>query len=148
MNAKRIFRWSIIISVPIAIFWLGHYLITGAVATTNTVSFIAPSNLFGSLPIPWDVPRWIDVLIGPIWAIIVIPWVAMINKRFKKEADDLEFIDFVHAVLCILYTISVLPAVLFGLLTGLATVIVADLAIIGLAILFSLMARAVRWASK
>ena len=67
---KLIFRWSLFISVCIGMFWAVYYLLNGTM----------PTAYLGEDP-SYQIPRWIDVLIGPIGA----TWMFLCFFKTKSE---------------------------------------------------------------
>ncbi len=71
MNEKRnalMFRWSVFSAAAIGLFWLIWYFIAGQVPVINEIQMTPKLTIF----LPFDLPRWWDILIGPIWSILLV----------------------------------------------------------------------------
>jgi len=74
-------RWSLVTGGLIALFWAIYYLIAGSVPTVTSIKMTETWTLSS----PLGISRWWDILIGPIWSIIII----YLLTKFKDEDDDL-----------------------------------------------------------
>ena len=143
MRTRRLmFRWSLVTGGLIALFWAIYYLFTGSVPTVTSIKMTEAWEL----SLPFGISRWWDVLIGPIWSIIVIYSL----PKLKGKDDDL-------AVSLIIGVITGLGASLIiglgvGLAVGLAAGLAAGLGVglaaglgVGLAALIKLIANQRFW---
>lgn len=74
-------RWSLVTGVIIALFWGVWYLINGSVPTVTSVR-ITPD---WTIQLPFAISRWWDVLIGPLWSVMLI--LILTNKRIWDNED-------------------------------------------------------------
>jgi len=81
MRTKLMLRWSLVTGGLIALFWAIYYLIAGSVPTVTSIKMTETWTLSS----PLGISRWWDILIGPIWSIIII----YLLTKFKDEDDDL-----------------------------------------------------------
>jgi len=65
---KLMGRWSFVTGGTIALFWTIWYLVAGEVPTVHSLKITEN----WTLEFPFEVSRWWDVLIGPIWSIFLI----------------------------------------------------------------------------
>ena len=74
-------RWSAITAGLIACFWTIWYVIAGQVPTLTNVKMTTD----WTIDLPFEISRWWDVLIGPIWSIIIIS--IFTNEKVRKNKD-------------------------------------------------------------
>lgn len=77
---KLMFRWSLLTTGLIALFWTIWYLIAGSVPTITSIKMTDTWTYF----LPFGISRWWDILIGPIWSTIII----LLLTTFKVKDDD------------------------------------------------------------
>jgi len=65
---KLMIRWSILTACLVAMFWTIWYLIAGYVPVVASIK-ITPNWVY---VLPFNISRWWDVLIGPIWSTTII----------------------------------------------------------------------------
>lgn len=72
MNSKRqialMWRWSLVSAAVIGLFWLIWFLNTGNVPEVTEIQMTPEWKIFPR----FNIPRWWDVLIGPIWSIWLV----------------------------------------------------------------------------
>lgn len=74
-------RWSLITGELIALFWAIWYLTTGSVPMVTSIK-MTPEWTW---QLPFGISRWWDILIGPIWPIILIS--LFTNERITKDEE-------------------------------------------------------------
>ena len=97
---KLMWRWSLITASLIALFWTIWCLVTGQVPVMTSIK-MTPEWTW---QLPFGISHWWDILIGPIWSVILIS--LFTNKRITKNED-----------------------LVFGLAVGLAVGLVVGLAV-------------------
>jgi hypothetical protein len=108
-------RWSLITAGAIALFWTVWYLCAGSVPVVDSVKM--SSNW--TLELPFKISRWWDVLIGPIWSVLLI-------SLFTSGREESKF-DLVDGLAGGL-VIGLGGSLAFGLLLGLAFGLAGSLA--------------------
>ncbi len=107
MKTKRrftlIWRWSLVTAGAIALFWAVWYLIFNEVPSTQSVFILPPDNI----RLPFEISRWWDILIGPIWSSIFI---LLILRKYETD---------IKALFSIFWGLSLLLGILSGLAEGL-----------------------------
>lgn len=83
-KTKLMWCWSLLTAGLIALFWTIWYLNVGSVPVFKSIK-MTPN---WTLELPFGISRWWDILIGPIWSVILIP--LFINETIRKNKD---FID-------------------------------------------------------
>jgi len=78
-KVKLMVRWSIFSAVLIAAFWTIWYLVAGQVPAVESIKMTET----WTIQLPFAMSRWWDILIGPIWSIIIILVVTI--GRFQSE---------------------------------------------------------------
>ena len=78
---KLMWRWSLITAGTIVLFWTIWYLIAGQVPVTTSIKMTEN----WTIQLPFSISRWWDVLIGPIWSIVLIS--LFTNERITKDKD-------------------------------------------------------------
>jgi len=71
MGSRRIklmIRWSILTAAVIVLFWTIYYLIVGKVPVVTSIGITG----IWTYVLPFGISRWWDVLIGPIWSVVII----------------------------------------------------------------------------
>ena len=108
---KLMFRWSIITTVLIAIFWTMYYFIIGSVPIITSIKVTETYSLL----LPFGISRWSDILIGPIYPIIIIYIIYCIDfyNKNKNKAIDYSILAF-NMFIC-LY-LSIMIGLIFNLL--------------------------------
>lgn len=101
---KLMFRWSLLTGVLIALFLVICYLSTGSVPIVTSVQMTKT----WTMPLPFGISRWWDVLIGPTWSIIII---YLLTKQKDKNKD---------------WIFGLIIGLIFGLIIGLGAGLVAD----------------------
>jgi len=77
---KLMFRWSLVTGGLIALFWAIYSLSTGSVPIVTSVKMTST----WTMSLPFGISRWWDILIGPIWSIIIISFLTKL-----KDKDDI-----------------------------------------------------------
>jgi hypothetical protein len=77
-------RWSLITAGAIALFWTVWYLCAGSVPVIASVKM--SSNW--TLELPFKISRWWDVLMGPIWSVLLI---SLFTSGRIKECEESKF---------------------------------------------------------
>jgi len=81
-------RWSLISGGLIGLFWALWYLAAGEVSTVTGIGGMSWTTLF-------PLPRWLDILIGPIWACLVFTTVYLAGKdNYKRACKNIEMTVF------------------------------------------------------
>lgn len=119
---KLMLRWSIVTAAVIALFWAIYYLATGSVPVVTSVKV----TKIWIIEFGFGMSRWWDVLIGPIWSVILITLIDSFFKKYIKK-DDLAL------VLAYGLALSLAFGLTFGLTFGLAFGLTVSLAL-GLAL--------------
>lgn len=78
------FRWSITTAAVIALFWAGWYLVNGSVPVVTEL----PMTSTWSIPLPFAMSRWWDILIGPIWSVAFILLLPLVLK-YTDDSDTI-----------------------------------------------------------
>ena len=65
---KLMFRWSVFSAALIAAFWIVWYFTTGSVPVVESIKWTETSQL----ELPLAVSRWFDVLLGPVYSILIV----------------------------------------------------------------------------
>jgi hypothetical protein len=118
---KLMFRWSLVSAGAIALFWGIWYLATGSVPEVKSIK-MTPDWI---ITLPFGISRWWDVLMGPIWAIIITQSLDKI-----KDEDALAFgliFGLIFGLVCGLAS-GLVCGLAFGLASGLAFGLVCSLA--------------------
>jgi len=134
---KLMFRWSLVTGGLIALFWAIYSLSTGSVPIVTSVKMTST----WTMSLPFGISRWWDILIGPIWSIIII---SFLTKLKDKDKDDILGGGYPFICKPCLYSISSFltklkdkdDILVTGLLLGLAFCLVLGLAfclVLGLA---------------
>jgi len=94
---KLIWRWSLITATAIALFWIFWHSFVGSIPVAVNKSWIHQTAI----------SRWWDVLIGPLWSIILI--LIFTNEKLKNK-DRL--------ILAVLFgsAIGLISGLIFGLI--------------------------------
>jgi hypothetical protein len=115
MERKRrlalMWKWSLLTGGLIALFWLIWYFVAGSVPVFQSVK-IAPEL---TLDLPFGISRWWDVLMGPLWSVVLI--FLLTGNFFSPQEDDKEDLVF-----------GLVSGLAFGLVSGLAFGLVSGLA--------------------
>jgi len=119
---KRMFRWSLISAGAIALFWLIFYLKNGYMPVASEI----PGWPIAYVP---GVPRWWDVLLGPLWA-IPLAYLSISSTR-KPFKDDEVYTIFKIVILAAIFgfTYSLVASYLNSLSYGFATSIISVFAL-------------------
>ncbi len=80
-KSKLMFRWSIVTAAAIALFWTIWYLVAGNVPEVSSCKMTPDWTVV----LPFAVSRWWDVLLGPVYSILVILLVT--SERIRKNED-------------------------------------------------------------
>ncbi|HLD27367.1 MAG TPA: hypothetical protein VJB39_00770 [Patescibacteria group bacterium] len=113
MRTKQLMlRWSLVTGGLIALFWVIYYLIAGSVPTVTSM------KVTDTLSLPFGISRWWDILIGPIWSIIII---YLFTKLKGKDGD-------LVAALVAGLGFGLIFGLIFGLASGLAFGLAVSLA--------------------
>ncbi len=96
-------KWSLLTGGLIALFWLIWYFVAGSVPVFQSVK-IAPEL---TLDLPFGISRWWDVLMGPLWSVVLI--FLLTGNFFSPQEDDKEDLVF-----------GLVSGLAFGLVSGLA----------------------------
>ena len=103
---KLMWRWSLITAGTITLFWTIWYLVAGQVPVVTSIK-MTPELTW---QLPFGISRWWDILIGPIWLIMLI---LIFTSRERKK-----YICFIVGAACgLIYGLFFSPAV--GLVAGL-----------------------------
>ena len=78
---RLMWRWSLISAGLIAAFWSVWYLVAGEVPVVTSIR-LTPNH---SWEMPFGISRWWDILIGPIWSLVLIP---LFTSEQKEEKED------------------------------------------------------------
>ncbi len=78
---KLMWRWSLVSAGAIAFFWAVWYLITGSVPVISAIK-MTPN---WTLELPFGISRLWDILIGPIWASILV--LLFTNEKIAENED-------------------------------------------------------------
>ena len=111
-------RWSVLTAGLIALFWTIWYLTAGSVPTISSIK-MTPN---WTPELPFGISRWWDVLIGPIWSVVLI--FLFTNEKMKKT-DDLVFSLALGMVFGLVFSLgfglvfSLVVSLAFGLVVGL-----------------------------
>jgi hypothetical protein len=76
-------RWSFISAGSIALCWLIWYWVHGSVPVVSEI--VLSQDATWELPI--GISRWWDVLIGPIWTILIVWIVARVQSKEQAYPD-------------------------------------------------------------
>ena len=120
-----VWRWSIISTSVLTLFWFVWYLIVGSVPEASQI--VLWPGLTVQLPFP--ISRWYDLLLGPIYSYLIV--YLLTSKQFK---DSLVNEDIVPGLLLVIGAglSGLLVGAFFGLFLGLGVVLVLGL-VFGLA---------------
>jgi len=113
MNEKRnalMFRWSVISAAIIGLFWLVWYFIAGQVPAVSEIQMTPKLTIL----LPFDLSRWLDILIGPIWSILLV---RLFTDEKLKNPD---VIPGLILGLTVGLFLGLAPGLGFGLVFGLA----------------------------
>ena len=88
-------RWSLVSAALIALFWTVWYLVKGCVPESSLITSVH----VWSINLSFSVSRWTDVLIGPMWSIILVYLLT------RKGVDSQKFIF--GMLICTLYGIVI-----------------------------------------
>ena len=115
MRTKQLMlRWSLVTGGLIALSWVIYYLIAGSVPTVTSMKVTDT----WTLSLPFGISRWWDILIGPIWSIIII---YLFTKLKGKDGD-------LVAALVAGLGFGLIFGLIFGLASGLAFGLASGLA--------------------
>ena len=78
---QLMWRWSVLSSSLIALFWTIYYFTTGSVPIVTSID-LTPTT---TIDLPFTISRWWDILIGPIYTII---FVSIFNANTMKRDED------------------------------------------------------------
>lgn len=78
---RLMWKWSVRVDGVIGLFWLVWYSITGSVP--SIIGIKMTNNWI--IQLPFKISRWWDILIGPIWSIILI--LTFTSKKIRKKHD-------------------------------------------------------------
>ncbi|MDP2692425.1 MAG: hypothetical protein Q8O88_02155 [bacterium] len=109
---KMMLRWSIISAGLIGAFWLIWYLVTGEMPVVDTLK--VTKNW--TVELPFGIPRWADLLIGPLFSCAII-------HLYFSAGDDKKL---VFGLTCGLVS-GLVAGLVFGLGDGLGVKLVAGL---------------------
>ena len=109
---KMMLRWSIVSAGLIALFWAIWYWKTGSVPVVHGIKMTGN----WTVSLPFGMSRWWDILVGPIWAIIVI--LIFTNSKISEDED---LVVGLVAGLGVGLVFWLVVGLLFGLAAGLAT---------------------------
>lgn len=110
---------SLGISVSIALYWTGYYLVTGFVPVISTLEWIGTNNI----DLPFTISRWWDILLGPIFSISSVTIIASIEAdRYRDWA--LNFAGLLIGGLFLSLVNGVLDGLIAGLISGLFCVFI------------------------
>lgn len=113
------FRWSIVLSALIAMFWGIVFYVDGIIPHITTISL---TNQW-SLMLPFHVSRWFDILLGPIGSIV---FVTAYTESKKRNHEDLFFIALMGP-LCLGLFVGLDSGIIMGLIIGLITTLIVVL---------------------
>ncbi|PIR04874.1 MAG: hypothetical protein COV57_02130 [Candidatus Liptonbacteria bacterium CG11_big_fil_rev_8_21_14_0_20_35_14] len=83
---KLMFRWSLVTAILIALFWVIYYFIIGSVPVVTEIQIESFTLLF-----PFGgISRWWDILIGPIYSVIIFYIIYNIDYLEKTDTSNLE----------------------------------------------------------
>jgi hypothetical protein len=136
----RIWRFTLLVTVPIAIFWLVFYFWQGYVPAQSTIGFVTNDP---AIFLSFGISRWFDILIGPLWVVTLIIWSSHLDNTNTDEPGIFEIFQYIAWIVTLVCAVDAIGA---GIATGLVTNVVAVLAI-GLAIVIIYLIKfLVRWA--
>lgn len=76
---KLMVRWAIFTALVTFIFWAIWHSVTGQVPVVRDIEIIENKTL----ELPFGISRYLDVIIAPIWSIIII-WI-LTNKKVREK---------------------------------------------------------------
>lgn len=79
---KLMWRWSLLSAGMIVLFWFVWYLMAGSVPTISQIK-MTPD---WTIQLPFGISRWWDILIGPIWSVLLI--IIFTNKKITENDDS------------------------------------------------------------
>ena len=79
---KMMFLFSMLSADLIALFWAIWELVAGRVPEMNAIKFTGTITLV----LPFSISRWWDILIGPVWACVLV--YLLTSKRIKMTTKD------------------------------------------------------------
>jgi len=114
---KLMFRWSLVTAILIALFWVIYYFIIGSVPVVTEIQIESFTLLF-----PFGgISRWWDILIGPIYSVIIFYIIYNIDYLEKTDTSNLEkpyiiitINDYLLGLIC-----SLIGGLIIGLIIGL-----------------------------
>src|SRR3989338_8135811 len=121
---KLVVRWSFLSAVLIALFWTVWYVVNGDVPVVTHIKITDEYNYL----LPFRISRWWDILIGPIFSILVILLVTSKQIHDEEIAFGLIFrlaSGLVHGLIfrlasgLILLAFGIVFVLAFGLASGL-----------------------------
>lgn len=113
---KLMWRWSLVSAGLIGAFWFVYYLITGEMPVVSSIKMT--ENWVVELP--FGIPRWADMFLGPLFACVIIPLYFFIK-------DDEDLADGLVAGVVAGLGVGLLTILGFGLATGLGVGLVVGL---------------------
>jgi len=120
---KRMFRWSLVSTGAIALFWLVFWAVKGYVPVVNS----APDDwLISYIP---GISRWWDILIGPLWSIPLAGLSVLCSKKLDAENNsDIAFsivVGFVAGIIAgfvygpvVGFNFSIVAGIVVGIVIG------------------------------
>jgi hypothetical protein len=111
MNPARrntlMLRWSVVTAGAIALFWGVWYLVNGSVPVVTSIPLTPKINW----NLPFGISRWWDVLLGPLYSVILIDLFSDIMGRFSNKIE--------RENLTLGVVLGLIAGVAFGLVLGL-----------------------------
>ncbi|MEX0869821.1 MAG: hypothetical protein WDZ39_00100 [Candidatus Spechtbacterales bacterium] len=126
---KLMLRWSIFTFAAIAAFWTIWYFTAGSVPVVHEIQLTESTTL----TLPFAVSRWFDVLLGPVYSVLLIQTFYAAKKEESVDGDLVAglavglFAGLAFALASVLAG-GLAFALAFGLVFGLAVGLVVALA--------------------
>lgn len=112
-----VWRWSLVTGVIIAAFWT-IYSIFGDVPSVTNIKMM---NKSWTIPLPFTISRWWDIVIGPLWSTFFVLFLT--SKARKSECLDAGLVFGLIFGLDFGLVFGLFFGLVFGLTSGLVTII-------------------------
>ncbi len=82
---KQMFRWSVVSTVLIALFWGVWYINYDSVPVLDTIPWNKTTGSILQLPI--GVSRWLDIILGPAYSVLIV-YIKYRTRRTPRTGRD------------------------------------------------------------
>jgi hypothetical protein len=136
--AKLMLQCSLTVTILVALFWIGWYLVVGSVPVVNSIPF--PLSETKTINLPFPLSRWWDILFASVWGCLMGVWVLFNGYKDKlwaelKDQGDYDAYQSFH-ILIIWFIISCAEGAVFSLPFGLGFGLIVTLGFFSAFLLF------------